>query len=283
MKIIGIDFTSAPSSTKPITCLMGSFHEQEHRLDLEVERPYVSFNDFSQFLNEPGEWIAALDFPFGLPQKLLKAWDWPETWEAYVKQVKATPKAEYEARMLAYQANQPPGQKQHFRPTDRATRSSSPMKLHYTPVGKMFYEGAPRLLDADIDIIPCRRLDSPKIALEGYPALIARRFGKSYKTDDKNKRKNQHLDVRSAILKGIQSPEFQTEFGFSITLPTVMQKEMLNDPTGDRLDAALCAIQAAWAYTRRHKGYGVHKECHPNDGWIIDPRLEHIDLSLLKQ
>ena len=41
----------------------------------------------------------------------------------------------------------------------------------------------------------------------------------------------------------------------------------------DGLDALLCAIQAAWAYTKADAGYGIPAHCNPNEGWIVDPQL----------
>ena len=42
------------------------------------------------------------------------------------------------------------------------------------------------------------------------------------------------------------------------------------DPTGDRLDALICALQAAWAF---RQGYATDGPPHadPLEGWIADP------------
>ena len=42
---------------------------------------------------------------------------------------------------------------------------------------------------------------------------------------------------------------------------------------GDNLDALLCALQAAWAYTQRKNGYGIPSKSHRGEGWIVDPGL----------
>ncbi len=39
------------------------------------------------------------------------------------------------------------------------------------------------------------------------------------------------------------------------------------------LDALLCALQAAWAYTQRERGYGISSACDPLEGCIVDPQL----------
>ncbi len=48
---------------------------------------------------------------------------------------------------------------------------------------------------------------------------------------------------------------------------------LIQDPTGDRLDAVLAVIQAAWAYTQRARNYGIPTTCDPLEGWIVDPGL----------
>jgi hypothetical protein len=43
---------------------------------------------------------------------------------------------------------------------------------------------------------------------------------------------------------------------------------LVGDATGDRLDAALCAMQAAWAWRRRDDNYGLPAHVDPLEGWI---------------
>ncbi len=63
MKIYGIDFTSRPKRSKPITCL-------ECRLDgniLEAREliEWRGYDAFERALRKSGPWIAGIDFPFG--------------------------------------------------------------------------------------------------------------------------------------------------------------------------------------------------------------------------
>lgn len=46
---------------------------------------------------------------------------------------------------------------------------------------------------------------------------------------------------------------------------------LAEDPSGDRLDALLCAIQAAWAWTQREKGFGIPDSMDFPEGAIADP------------
>jgi len=43
----------------------------------------------------------------------------------------------------------------------------------------------------------------------------------------------------------------------------------LDDATGDRLDALLCLVQAAWAWQRRDQAYGLPARVDPLEGWIV--------------
>ena len=52
-----------------------------------------------------------------------------------------------------------------------------------------------------------------------------------------------------------------------------IEKVLVRDPAADALDSVLCAVQAAWAYSRREEDWGIPPECDPNEGWILDPAL----------
>ena len=48
--------------------------------------------------------------------------------------------------------------------------------------------------------------------------------------------------------------------------------ELVEDPKGDRLDALLCAVQAAWAWLNRDWLVG-NPRIDPVEGWIADPQI----------
>ena len=52
-----------------------------------------------------------------------------------------------------------------------------------------------------------------------------------------------------------------------------LEARLLDDPTGDRLDALLCAIQAAWAWGQRKSDFGTPNDLDTLEGWIADPSL----------
>jgi hypothetical protein len=276
LKILGIDFTSAPSLRKPITLAAGWVEENQLYLTGLADLP--RFSAFETLLNQPDTWFAAMDFPFGQPARLIKALGWPPLWAHHMEIISSLEKPEFEALLLNYSKPRPYGDKHHFRPTDTLTRSSSPMKLHYPPVGKMFFQGAVRLYRSDVSVLPCRPLaHSSKVAMEGYPALLARALAPgSYKSDTlglPSAERDKRCALRRQLLEGILSPTIQKRLGFTVHLGEVDPEAFIEDPSGDRLDALFCALQAAWAYTQAHQNYGIPTDCDPNEGWIIHPFL----------
>ncbi len=276
MRIFGIDFTSAPGCKKPITCAECELQESLLTVNKCLNLP--SFEDFDAFLHLDGPWVAALDFPFGQPAKLVSNLGWPQTWEGYLQAVSSMGKSLFEDTLTRYQASRSPGDKLHLRMTDAQAGARSPMMLHRVPVGKMFFQGATRLLTSDVSVLPCRPTKDSRIVVEGYPALVARRWiGKrSYKSDEQSKQTTDKLLARCSILSKLRSPELSDIYGFTLELTDEMADIFIQDPTGDSLDALLCAIQATWAYSQRDYGYGIPAQCNKDEGWIVDPLMPSI-------
>lgn len=65
----------------------------------------------------------------------------------------------------------------------------------------------------------------------------------------------------------VKTAAIVSNYGLRIEAPD----DLAEDPTADRLDALLCAIQAAWAWTQRHHDYGVPQPVDTLEGWIADP------------
>src|SRR6266496_6174637 len=237
MRIYGIDFTSAPSRTKPITSAVCKL--QDNHLRVQDCLKLVNFGDFEAFLRSGGTWLAALDFPFGLPSKLILRLDWPEEWEDYVHIIALMGKWRFEETLKRYAEGRAIGDKLHFRTTDVLAGARSPMMLYRVPVGKMFFEGATRLLISDVSILPCRPTRNNRIVVEGYPALVARRFvGKrSYKSDDRAKQTMEKELARLEIVRGLRSSKIEEWYGFGVDLSDELYVKLIDDAMGDELDA----------------------------------------------
>jgi hypothetical protein len=273
VKIYGLDFTSAPGRRKPLIALGCTL--QGETLHVEDSEEMTDFAGFEKFLGKPGPWICGMDFPFGQPSSLVLALGWPEGWEGYVGEVARLGKEEFENAIRSDMARRPAGSKYRYRLADRRSGSSSAMMLFRVPVGKMFYKGAPRLLASGISVEPCRRTQDARVAVEAYPAVVARRFlaRASYKNDERRKQTTAHRDARERLVAGLESETLKRAYGFAVKTDAFRREELVRDPAADALDSLLCAIQAAWAYTKRDEGYGVPPECDPDEGWIVDPRL----------
>lgn len=271
MKVYGVDFTSLPGARKAITYAQCYFSGSGLRLKAWGE--IQSFDAFERFLAQPGPWVAGFDFPFGQPRRLVENISWPLTWPGYVSSVAQMTKAEFVGALTAYREARPLGDKQHLRLTDKLAHSCSPMMLFGVPVGKMFFEGAPRLLRSGACIVPCRPNDDPRICVEAYPALVARRWiGGGYKNDDAKKQTAAQRLAREKIVGGLRASATR-EFSFQVQFGDDWAEACIADGTGDRIDALLCAVQGAWACLKRGEGWGIPPSCDPLEGWIVDPSL----------
>ena len=264
----GIDFTSRPRRGKPIT-------SRHCRLEGNVLRAQAasalkSFVEFEAALARPGPWIAGIDFPFGQARRFVDDVGWPPAWKDYVGYVEHLGKAAFEAVLEAYRRKQPKGEKEHRRRTDVLAGALSPQKLYGTPVGKMFFQGAPRLLEAGVTIPQLHAGDPARIVVEAYPGVLARVVTREqYKSDTKRKQTRRQRAERAKILEALTSGALATRYGMTVVAD---DPELVEDPTGDSLDALLCAVQAAWAWRNRGRLFdGPHAGIDPREGWIADP------------
>lgn len=268
MLVFGVDFTSAPRPRKPITCAVCKFSGGVLRPQ-RVEA-LTSFAAFESFLQRPGPWLAGFDFPFGQPLQVIRTLGWGESWAEIVAHVGAMSRDEFLAALKAYRDARPPGDKHPLRPTDALAGARSPLMVYRVPVGRMFWAGAPRLLAAGLSVIPCHPTGEARIALETYPALVARRWigARPYKSDSAARQTMDQHHARCDLLAGLRA-DCDNHYGFALDLPGDLAEVLISDPSGDRLDALLCAVQAAWA--SRQPGYGVPSSADPREGWIVDP------------
>ncbi|MGA7801119.1 MAG: DUF429 domain-containing protein, partial [Gammaproteobacteria bacterium] len=151
-RIYGIDFTSAPGRRKPIVCAVCELRERRLRL-VGLER-WAALEDFESFLWRPGRWLAGLDFPFGLPGEFVSAAGAPSAWEGYVERFAALGRRGFRAAVAAFKSARPAGRKDLKRTTDRLAAAASPLNVTRPPVGLMFLEGAARLRQSAVSVLP---------------------------------------------------------------------------------------------------------------------------------
>jgi hypothetical protein len=267
MKLYGIDFTSVPKSRKPITCLSCSLDGSLlHAIELITFKNYFYFESF---LNSDGPWVAGIDFPFSLPRQFIENMNWSKSWSEYVENVKHLSRAEFREVLDDYKSDRAVGDKEHLRETDKIFGGVSPQKQYGVPVALMFYEGAQRLLDSSANIPYLRPNDDNRIIFESYPGYLARMLiGKtSYKSDTRKKQTSEKHRAREKLFRQLCSPGFTQRLGIKIEA----DPNLANDPSGDEIDALLCAVQAAYAWKHRKQNYGMPNDVDPLEGWIAGP------------
>ncbi|MEZ5573122.1 MAG: DUF429 domain-containing protein [Halioglobus sp.] len=267
MRIYGIDFTSRPKRSKPITCMCCNLEGTTlHAGELQE---WTSFQDFEHALTQPGPWIAGIDFPFGQSRKFIENIGWAQSWNGYVAHIASMDRNTFRKALDDYRAPSREGDKEHQRQSDIKAGSISPQKLYGVPVGLMFYEGAPRLLSSGVTIPHIHKGDPQRLVVEAYPGILARTLigRRSYKQDTKSKQTTDHLKARGEMLHKITNGALQQSHGLSV----IAAQELANDPGADHLDALLCAIQAAWAWTNKDKNFGAPTNLDPIEGWIAGP------------
>ncbi len=268
--LLGVDFTSSPSSRKAITVARAAL--TGNQLEVTAIDHLASLAEFESLLQTPGPWVGGFDFPFGLPRELVVTLGWPQDWSKLVRHVRAVGKDAFKDALNAVRESRPMGARYIARRGDAAAGSSSPMKLVNPPVGLMFFEGAPRLLAAGVCVLPCAPSDDSRIALEAYPGYLARKITPaSYKKDGKEGARPNRREARVEILGAITSGHASVA-PLELVVPATLKNLCIDDGSGDCLDAVLCAVQAAIACVRPtttgSDEYSIPADADPLEGWI---------------
>jgi hypothetical protein len=262
--VAGVDFTSRPTRRKPITVALGRL--QHGVVRLERLEAHFSFEQFAGWLATPGPWTAAIDMPFGLPRELVATLGWPTEWLPLMRHYTSLHRAEIRERFAAFCAARPAGAKFAHRACDAPAGSSPSMKWVNPPVAYMLHAGVPLLIAAGVHLPAVHAGDPSRVALEGYPGLLARELiGKrSYKSDEPAKQTAERLIARKDLLDALE--QGRSRLGLRLRASHAQRDDLVADASGDRLDAVLCMLQAAWAASR--PGHGVPPDVDPLEGWI---------------
>jgi hypothetical protein len=267
LKVYGVDFTCAPRRAKPITVAAGIF--RKNALQLEKIELLQTFGEFEAFLARPGPWIGGFDFPFGMPAELVDDLGWPKLWTELISYCSSMTRLELRSALDAYRGSRPVGRKYAHRATDRPAGSSSPMKLVNPPVALMFHEGARRIAASRVHVPALCAGDPTRIALEAYPGLLVRgQLGirESYKSDTRSEQTAKRLATRKKIVSALKAGQ---PLGIRLEMAGKVETLLAADGSGDSLDAAICAVQAHWAWSRRKANFGLPAGIHPAEGWIV--------------
>jgi hypothetical protein len=176
-------------------------------------------------------------------------------------------RAEIRLQFKAFCAARPAGAKFAHRACDRPAGSSPSMKWVNPPVAYMLHAGVPLLIDAGLHLPGLHDGDRSRVALEGYPGLLARELigTRSYKADDAARQTATRLIARKDMVAALE--QGRTRLGLRLKLSPAQHERLVEDASGDSLDAVLCLMQAAWASER--PGYGLPPDIDPLEGWIV--------------
>ena len=277
--LVGCDFSSAPTPKKNIVLAIGTL--QQGRVQLSRLERLASISAFSAWLKQAQGWVGAFDFPFGLPRELVQTLGWPTDWTACMAHYASMSRDQIRQAFAAFCNDRPVGGKFAHRATDVPAGSSPSMKWVNPPVAFMLHAGVPLLLEAGA-MLPGlhagaghgpENADQPlKVALEGYPGMLAREVlgHRSYKADDKARQTPDRLIARKDLITALE--QGNTRLGLRLKVSHAQRDALVDDARGDALDAVLCLMQAAWAQTRREAGdalYGLPPDLDPLEGWIV--------------
>jgi len=265
--LIGVDFTSRPTRRKPIVLARGSTTGAAVTLDA-LDR-FEQLEQLGAWLALTPGWIGGFDLPFGLPRELVERLRWPTDWRACMQHYASLSRARIRDTFAAFCAARPAGAKFAHRACDRPAGSSPSMKWVNPPVAYMLHAGVPLLLAAGATL-PAHghRADAHRVALEAYPGLLARELVglQSYKSDDPRRHGDDaRLLARIAIVDALA--EGRTRLGLRLQLRPEQRERLLDDGSGDALDAVLCLLQAAWSLGQPR--FGLPAQVDPLEGWIV--------------
>ena len=269
-QVIGCDFSSSPSKRKPIVFAIGTFNHG--RVSLAKLEHIQTLDGFSVWLKQQAHWVGAFDLPFGLPRELVETLGWATEWKACIDHYASLSREEIRTTFKAFCDARPVGGKFAHRATDLPAGSSPSMKWVNPPVAYMLHAGVPRLLEAGVHLPVLHAGDEKRVALEAYPGLLAREIlkNRSYKSDDKAKQTPERLIARKDLVTQLELG--QTRLNLRLKLTHAQRDALIDDASGDSLDAVLCMLQAAWALQQHEKGvknYGLPAKTDPLEGWIL--------------
>ena len=285
--LAGCDFSSSPSRHKTIVFATGTLDRSRVQLS-GIER-LPSLDQFAAWLARDQAWVCGFDLPFGLPRELVNALAWPTDWADCMRHYADLSREQIRSAFARFCNSRPVGGKFAHRATDLPAGSSSSMKWVNPPVAYMLHAGVPRLMAAGVHLPGLHSAEQAtaaaphtahlpaRVGLEAYPGLLARELlqasgdGKrSYKNDAEALQTPGRLIARKDLITALENG--QTRLGLRLKLSHAQRDMLVDDATGDALDAVLCLMQAAWAeqqHLQGHVRYGLPAQVDPLEGWII--------------
>lgn len=268
--VAGVDVTSNPRPGKPITLARGQV--ADGHLTIAGVDDLATLDAYRHALATLPASLVAIDHPFGLPRTFLEDVGWSGPWERVVQRGRELGAAAFVAEVAAFRDRQPAGSKHPYRDIDRVAGSASPVNVVNPPVGRMWQACTPILLDIDADVRPVRpNVGASITAIEGYAALVAENLvgTRSYKSESAQGDTAARRDARRQLVEALSQPICRDVYGVTVRLPGNLRMAFLESHRADRLDAVLCAVQAAWAGHQPNLGFP--DDADVLEGWTPDP------------
>ncbi len=265
--VVGCDFSSSPTRRKPIVLAFGTRRGDAVVLDRIEKMPKLE--GWGQWLAQPGDWVGGFDVPFGLPRELVAHLGWPLQWADCMAHYASLSRAQIRDTFAAFCDARPVGGKFAHRAFDKQAGSSPSMKWVNPPVAYMLHAAVPHLMAAGVHLPGLHAGDARRVALEAYPGLLARELieRRSYKSDDPAKQTPERLIARKDLLEALETGRSRLTLRLKIT--HAQRDALVQDASGDSLDAVLCMIQAAWAQRHGAPSWGLPAQVDPLEGWIL--------------
>lgn len=283
MRVLGCDFSSRPTARKPITMALGHLLAGD-TVVLQDLLEFASLDAWAAWLARPADaaqsgqsaWVGGFDLPFGLPRELVEQLGWPTDWAACMDHYAGLTRQAIREQFRAFCAARPAGGKFAHRATDGPAGASPSMKWVNPPVAYMLHAGLPLLRAAGVHLPGLQRPgegDARRVALEAYPGMLARAVigRRSYKSDESARQTPERHQARVQLLAALESGDNPLALRLQIDGEET-RNQLLADGSGDRLDAVICMLQAAWAAARHAQGdalYGLPHDLDPLEGWIV--------------
>lgn len=245
---------------------------------------FASLDAWAAWLARPADaaqsaqsaWVGGFDLPFGLPRELVEQLGWPTDWAACMDHYAGLTRQAIREQFRAFCAARPAGGKFAHRATDGPAGASPSMKWVNPPVAYMLHAGLPLLRAAGVHLPGLQRPgegDARRVALEAYPGMLARAVigRRSYKSDEPARQTPERHQARVQLLAALESGDNPLALRLRIDAEET-RNQLLADGSGDRLDAVICMLQAAWAAARHAQGdalYGLPHDLDPLEGWIV--------------
>jgi hypothetical protein len=101
--------------------------------------------------------------------------------------------------------------------------------------------------------------------------MLARELigNRSYKSDDRAKQTTERLIARKDLVDALE--QGRTRLGLRVVLSHAQREQLVDDASGDTLDAVLCLMQVAWA--QGQPNWGLPAGLDPLEGWIVSAGL----------